>query len=250
MSIAEKLTVTAKNEQKIKIKVNLLESEIENVNNMFNERSIYVNNKDYDTALNEAQNIDFKEFVASRGMVYLYAFYIGEYIPNRFLPLNNDNQNSCEGMYYNCVNLKEAPEIDMSNSLYFHNMFLGCESLITAPVMDTGKGSRFAAMFGQCTALKTIPQLNISSCTLRANLNNIFSGCTALENIIFIGTINVTISFQDCPLLTVDSLNSIVTALKDLKGQTTQTITLHTTSKAKLTTEQISIIKNKNWTLA
>ena len=78
MSIAEKLTVTAKNEQKIKIKVNLLESEIENVNNVFNERSIYVNNKDYDTALNEAQNIDFKEFVASRSMVYLYAFYIAE----------------------------------------------------------------------------------------------------------------------------------------------------------------------------
>ena len=139
-----------------------------------------------------------------------------------------------------------------NNGQNFAYLFCVCNHLTTAPLLDTSKGIRFDYMFNGCGSLVTIPLLNVSnaSSTIASSLNFIVGSCSKLENITFEGTIPKTISFNDCSKLTEASLESIITALKDLNGQTSQTITLHDTCKAKLTAEQIEMIQNKNWILA
>lgn len=78
-----------------------------------------------------------------------------------------------------------------------------------------------------------------------------FNSCANLKNIIFEGVIGNDISFRDSPLLTHDSLMSIINHLKDFSGTTTtMTLTLRTTNLAKLTDAEKAIATQKGWTLA
>lgn len=78
-----------------------------------------------------------------------------------------------------------------------------------------------------------------------------FNGCANLKNIIFEGVIGNNISFQASPLLTHDSLMSIINHLKDFSGTTTtRALTLGSTNLAKLTDVEKAIATQKGWTLA
>lgn len=100
-------------------------------------------------------------------------------------------------------------------------------------------------IFANCP-VETIPLLKISGTI--PSTSEMFLNCTNLKHITFEGEIGKSISFQHSPL-TMDSVNSIITALKDLTGETAQTLTLHNTVGSKLTDEQKAIITAKNWTL-
>ncbi len=87
-----------------------------------------------------------------------------------------------------------------------------------------------------------------------------FVGCTALEEIRFEGTIANDINFADCENLTLESLRSIVDALKDCYHQEdewTHTLTISKASKDKLDEEMASggwdyalrYIEDKAWNL-
>lgn len=84
--------------------------------------------------------------------------------------------------------------------------------------------------------------------------SNVFQNCTALENIVITGTIGQNgFSVSDCTKLTKDSLLSIISALKDYSANasgTTHTVTLGATNLAKLTDEEKAIATQKGWTLA
>lgn len=58
------------------------------------------------------------------------------------------------------------------------------------------------------------------------------------------------ISFEKCPLLTNESIQSIIDGLADLTGETAQTITFHPDVKNKLAEEQIASVTSKNWNIA
>lgn len=78
-----------------------------------------------------------------------------------------------------------------------------------------------------------------------------FKGCANLKNIIFEGVIGENISFLDSPLLTYDSIMSIINHLKDFSGTTTtMKLTLGTTNLEKLTDAEKKIATDKGWTLA
>lgn len=77
-----------------------------------------------------------------------------------------------------------------------------------------------------------------------------FQNQSTLENVTFEGTIGTSLYMQHCSNLTQASVDSIITALKDLTGQTAQTLTFHATVKGNLTDTQIATITSKNWTLA
>lgn len=129
----------------------------------------------------------------------------------------------------------------------FGYLYCAMNHIEVSPILDTSKGMQFANMYNGCTALITVPLINISNAV---NIASMFKNATKLQNITFEGTIPKSIDFSNSPNLTSFSLENIITALKDLSGQTTQTLTLHDTSKSKLTEEQIEIIENKNWILA
>ena len=80
------------------------------------------------------------------------------------------------------------------------------------------------------------------------NLSSAFSNCQALEEIqIKAGTLNKDATFAPCSKLSDASRQSIVDGLADLTGQTTQTITFHKDVYDKLTEAQRATITAKNW---
>lgn len=76
-----------------------------------------------------------------------------------------------------------------------------------------------------------------------------FAGTLYLENLSINGTISKAIKLKDSSLLSDESIQSVINALKDLTGATAQTLTLHATVGAKLTDAQKATITAKNWTL-
>ncbi len=75
-----------------------------------------------------------------------------------------------------------------------------------------------------------------------------FNSCTNLTNLTFYGTFAATLDLTPCPNLTHASVQSVINAMKDLTGQTAQTVSFHTDVLAKLTAEQADAITAKNWT--
>jgi hypothetical protein len=129
----------------------------------------------------------------------------------------------------------------------------------------------------QSTATERIPELNCSNASAHSSGNGLyytfalskvktidklivpenlkyvgtFNGCSNLENITFEGVIGNNISFADSSKLTNASVQSIIDCLKDLTGQTTQTLAVHQEVRNKMTPEQVDTIVNvKKWTLA
>lgn len=103
-----------------------------------------------------------------------------------------------------------------------------------------------ASAFRFASKLKRIPKLIFDSPT---SVTNMFQGCNSLEEINCEGEINLSISFVDSSLLSAASVQSIIDCLKDLSGQTSQTLTFHATVGANLTQAQKDAITAKNWQL-
>lgn len=83
------------------------------------------------------------------------------------------------------------------------------------------------------------------------NISNTFAGCFALENINEIKNIKINgLNFSPCTLLNHDTLIRILEALYDYSGGDTHTITLGAANIAKLTSEELAIGQNKNWTIS
>ena len=103
-------------------------------------------------------------------------------------------------------------------------------------------------LFFYASYLHTVDKLILAADGSTQTPSTAFQGCGRLENIIIEGTIGTSISFPSCPL-TTESVQSIIDHLKDLTGQATQNLTLHNTVGSKLTDAQKAAITAKNWTL-
>ena len=97
-------------------------------------------------------------------------------------------------------------------------------------------------------SLKTIlGALNFSLCT---TTHLAFEYAEGLEDIEFVpNTIKINIAFKQSSKLSDKSIQSIIDGLADLTGQTSQTLTFHSTVGNKLTDTQKATITAKNWTL-
>ncbi|MBR2452587.1 MAG: hypothetical protein IKB32_00855 [Clostridia bacterium] len=83
------------------------------------------------------------------------------------------------------------------------------------------------------------------------SFTNTFQSCTKLTNIKITGKIGNDVSFSNSPNLTYDSLMSIINALKDYKDTgETRTLTLHADAKGRLSESDIAIATQKGWTVA
>ena len=187
--------------------------------------------------------------------------------------LSNGKRTFFGNMFRSCKDLVEAPYFDTSKGTQFSAMFYQCSKLKVVPQCDFSKATTAPDLFVECTSLEELPEILLSNATntnylfhtctkLRkiAKLDitksttaiSTFAGCEALEDITFVGTIRPSISFADSPLLTNDSVNSIINALIDnTEGATTRQLTLHPDVKARLTSEQITAItQEKGWELA
>ncbi|MBE5922045.1 MAG: hypothetical protein E7269_04745 [Lachnospiraceae bacterium] len=137
---------------------------------------------------------------------------------------------------------------------YAVNMWHAFSGVSTVETIDLTefyceKIGRFESAFASDVALSEIlGQLNLTTAT---NLAQAFNRTVKLVTVSFVEkSIFLDISFADSPLLSTESIQSIIDGLADLTGQTAKTLTLHTEVKAKLTDEQIATITSKNWNLA
>lgn len=135
--------------------------------------------------------------------------------------------------------------IDFSNGVEFSRTFYGTK-FTRIGVIDARKATRFYYVFNYSSNLKTIDKIISAETT---PYNTAFGGLRSLEEIRFEGIIGASLAINESPLLSNASVQSIIDALADLAGQTTQRVSFHSSVIANMTDEQLLIITAKNWTI-
>lgn len=198
----------------------------------------------YDYAYNEGYGVSYGDGIG-KGREDLY---------NEFWDAFQDNGtktnyvNAFSGSGWKDSNYNPKYPITATN--HAGSMFTYCSNITStkvAIIIDNIAANTM--VFFNCKALKTIPSLKVTD---KVNgYSDWFYNCNALEEINFTedSVIKANISFANSPLLTTESVNSIINALKDLTGATAQTLTFHATVGSKLTEEQKAAITAKNWQL-
>ena len=161
---------------------------------------------------------------------------------------------NCENMGYirNIFAATQAERIDYyinsGKSQECSRCFQGSTKLIFIYGIDTSNCVTVAYMCDGCNSLETIQEpLNFQKVVSVNNASNVFRNCLVLKNVRFVKeTIKVSISFVWCPLLSAESIQSIIDGLAYVT--TAQTLTLN--SAITLTDEQKATINAKGWTLA
>lgn len=114
----------------------------------------------------------------------------------------------------------------------------------------TNTGTKNVSMFNSCPNLVTIDKLIVSESN---GFLAWFNECPKLTNLMIEGTIAQNdFDVSQSPLLTHDSLMSIIRALKDFSSDTSGTehkVTLGETNALKLTSEERKSAKDKGWTI-
>jgi len=150
-------------------------------------------------------------------------------------------------MFYSCSNLKivEKQYFDLTNASCSHttqtaghySTFELCSNLVTIEDIGMQAGYYYRTFWG-CQKLETIEIFRIEAdCGIGSSC---FAQCYALKNITVDGEIGASISFSGCSRLTLESLKSIITHLKDYAGtdkEFTYTLTLHSNAWASLEAE-------------
>ena len=127
--------------------------------------------------------------------------------------------------------------------------FVAYSKVSRLPEMITYGAAGFARAFAS-TSLVTIDKLVLKEDGSQS-FSYTFDGNKNLTNITIEGKVGQNISFDGSPLLSYESLMSIINALKDYSGTTTtRTLTLHATAKARLSESDIAIATQKGWTIA
>lgn len=131
------------------------------------------------------------------------------------------------------------------------NLFSNAERITELGVLDFSKltYSGNTHIFNYCTSLHTIEKIVVPA--VQGSWLNWFTGCAALENVIFEGIITKTgLDLSDCPKLTRESMLSILNCLTNAVGLSgTWKVTLGATNLAKLSESDKAIATAKGWTL-
>lgn len=116
--------------------------------------------------------------------------------------------------------------------------FIGCANLETLFICDVIYVQDGSQMFTNCAKLKSITRstdaatIDLRFLTSVPTQSNMFSGCTALEDVRISG-LKTNFSFMDCPNLSLATLSFLVD--NRMNGTTAVTVTVHPTVYAKLT---------------
>lgn len=229
MNIAEKLTTIAENEQKV-----------------------------YDAG-KKAEWDEFWDAFQTRGArtYYAYSFFGGTWDDVTFKPKYNFIiKGDASQVFYSCAitNLKSILEergltIDILQATSMYRMF-AYSKITHIPPLTMPSISSLNQVFHTCSQLKEIDELVIAEAN---GFTNTFTGCTNLEKLIVSGTIAKNgFDVSPCKNLSVESLRSIVNALKDYSEDTSGTtwkVTLGTTNLSKLTDTEKAIATEKGWSL-
>lgn len=179
-------------------------------------------------------------------------------------------------MFYGCSELTAIPQLDTSNGTSFSSMFYGCTNLISVPELNTSKGTDLNYLFNKCTNLTTVSTLldfseisqlhylfgectNLTTVSTPLDfseltyINGAFYKCDNLTNITFVGSINCSIDFSYCKLLSYESVKSILTACSNTNRPTTSKTLKFNRTLTDQNGELVALIADctsKKWTIS
>ena len=214
---------------------------------------------------NQTSKVVFKDFDTSAVTDMISMFYNCRNLST--LDLSNFNTSSVTNMSRMFGQCDKLTTLDLSNfntSLVtdMSGMFANCRNLSTLDLskFNTSAVTNMRAMFFYCSNLTT---LDLSSFDTSAvtDMGNMFQSCYSLTTIIGTHTLEevqagtikalkgtkVSLNLSYSPLLERASILALFYGLADLTGNTKETISLHSTAKARLTAEDIKIATDKNW---
>ena len=228
MSIAEKLTKLAENEQKV------YDAGKEKRTREFWER-----------VTGYGQRRNFSRFLRNTDMT-------GETLPEDLFTIENAG-----AMFYNYYGTALPEGVDLANIITTNT---GNDSAISnfvgySPNLEEvydinipGEIVDYFCTFQQCTSLRKIEKIRSSKNT---SFTSTFGGAINLEEITFEGVIGKNINVSACSKLNKATLLNIIDCLYDYSGSTaTYTCTLGAENLAKLSDEEKAAATTKGWTLA
>jgi hypothetical protein len=182
----------------------------------------------------------------------LDALYSGiEFPPDYELTVNAPRAINYKSLLKNNETIKSVVLIgnDADNTLIFTDTFYGATALeiVNIEKLKANISSADNA-FRNAGALKEIKgQINIRSL---ASGNNCFTGCYSLEEVRFTpNSFTASFGMPNSPLLSTESLQSIIDAMIPRLAGGSNTLYLHPDAASRLTEEQIIQITNKGWTV-
>ena len=255
MSIAEKLSTIAENEQTIFNGINTEADLIAEIQSMIdNLPTAGDDDGSYDEGYEEGRKVFWSTYQDNGNRSnYLYAF--SNWPEAAFKPMYNIYPTNAQSMLANVSWTCTLPEIEVECGMKFDfsrctnfNGMLAWNNIKNVGFIDTTACAELNLAFANSSfETMSLKLKNDGS----QKMTNTFSGCSKIINLtITEGLIGTSVSFNVAKDLSLDSVQSIIDHLKDLTDQTTQTLTLHADVGAKLTEEQKAQVEAKNWTLA
>lgn len=179
---------------------------------------------------------------------YRYAFAYTQWTEEMFklkYPIKIVGEGACAFYEFPVVWADKVFEVDLSEGTNLIWIFR-FSKLTHIGKCDLSSATSIEGGFAFCHNLVSIEEI-VSNENLA--WTNIFNYSAALAEIRFSGVIGKSINLPECSKLSMESVDSIINALKNLAGQTAQTLTFHATVGGKLTEAQKAAITAKNWTL-
>ena len=189
---------------------------------------------------------EFWKVLAGNGAkrTYSYTFSENNWTKDNFKPTCNIVPTEADHTFYRHNYGETAYDMaqqleDLGVVLDLSNCTLGNYTFENAvvsrlPELNMEKGT-FTCFVRNCKSLVTIDKI-ICSSEGNQNFTQTFNACTSLKNIVFEGTIGKNISFLNSPL-TVNSLKSIISCLKDYSAESPFTCTLTLKDSCKMSLE-------------
>ena len=238
MSIADKLTQIAENEQK--------------VYDAGYAAGQAAGGGGYDEGYADGKQAEYDRFWDTYGGNGSYAYAGRAWTDEVFKPNKDIVVSSAANMFIDSgiQKLKQILQdqdvvLDVSNSTSNYN-FARSSRITHFPFIDFRNCSDLNNAWNGCTQMVEL-SLAIKE---KAKCSAPFTNCPMLTDLTIVsGTFGTSVSFAQSPLLSDASIQSIIDHLADLTGGTAQTLTFHTDVLLRLTDEQIATILAKNWTL-
>ena len=137
---------------------------------------------------------------------------------------------------------------DFSLCTDFTHWITACPSS-TFGEINTVSADSLQYLFAQRNYLVYIDKIVLREDGSQTGLANGFTELRELVEVRFEGKFGQSVSFTRSQYLSSDSVDSIIGALMDMTGKTSQKLVLHTSVIERLTNEQALAITSKNWTI-
>ena len=135
-----------------------------------------------------------------------------------------------------------APTTTAGMALFYNN-----KVITDTKVPIIVQGSTVQSIFANCDNLVTVRCLSVHE---GVAFSTSFVNCSKLQNITFEGVIGNSIDFSYSPLLSVASMKSVISCLKDFSSSGgTHTVTFKKNLETMLTAEEKKVATDKGWTL-